>query len=574
MDKLILFLLIIVLILCFKNINVMVKKSDEDVMKVIIVLITIGLLFMCRGDLVEGILSDNQMKKECRGVERCGTETKDEKGNTIKYYCLNKNKNICSADKYDKCENSNDPMVWCINEGSMSEFIISLDKNNDNQFDEADFKVIDNDGDGNITDAEIGFDFLTQPVTLDSIKLLYDKYTSGNTDLDPDCEHHTCSVNSPPQPPTLCWTGPSGCGSQTEDECNATPGFHYCNKSGDPDGGDSGGGESGGGDSGGGDSGSSPYIQFLNKTGEDMYIYFDKDPKESGRVFNPPVIPMGNTTFMVKVSNNQTFNISSSSNIIGNWFGGECSITNKQSYASNDNMNHAGLTSFEWTIDNANKIVAANISNVSGSNVNGKMNISGLNCDKNTSVNNMELDTTSENGCYKDFGIMTGGAGDIPSCSIKKKEGINTAPKDGLICGDNNDCLGCPLIEGCDWGGNYAGECYASILKRKYGCLEWWTNNEVAVKWKNYNTANGSDAYWWGMGEQILGNNTYNNEIIYDGSPLNDTAVKCINGAIKDKNICQGYIITNPEGSLRTCKRDNPTIPFMIKFTINKIMKI
>jgi len=54
MDKLILFLLIIVLILCFKNVNVMVKKSDEDVIKVIIVLIIVGLIFMCKDDLVEG----------------------------------------------------------------------------------------------------------------------------------------------------------------------------------------------------------------------------------------------------------------------------------------------------------------------------------------------------------------------------------------------------------------------------------------------------------------------------------------------------------------------------------------
>ena len=54
MDKLFLFLLIIVLILCFKYVNVMVKKPDEDVMKVIIVLIIISLIFMCKDDLVEG----------------------------------------------------------------------------------------------------------------------------------------------------------------------------------------------------------------------------------------------------------------------------------------------------------------------------------------------------------------------------------------------------------------------------------------------------------------------------------------------------------------------------------------
>ena len=457
MDKLILFLLIIVLILCFKNVNVMVKKSDEDVIKVIIVLIIIGLIFMCKGDLVEGILS-------------------------------------------------------------------------------------------------------------------------GNTGLDPACGGITCSKDRG-EPGECLDTSNMKCSGNMPDNGKCPQGFVNCS-GGDSGGGDSGGGDSGGGDSGGGDTGgdsdSSPYIQFLNKTGEDMYIYFDKDPRESGRVFNPSVNPVGNTTFKIKVSNNQTFNISSSSNIIGNWFGGECSITNKESYAANDNMNHAGLTSFEWSIDNANNTVSANISNVSGANVNGEMNISGLNCDKNTSVNKMELDTDSANGCYKDFGIMTGGAGDIPACSIKIKGGINTSPKDSLICGDNNECLGCKLDEGCDWSadGHFRGACYASILRRKYGCLEWWTNNELAIKWKKYNTDNRSDAYWWGMGEQILGNNTYNNEIIYDGSTLDDKAVNCINGSIKDQNTCQGYIITNPDGSLRTCKRDNSTTPFMIKFTINKIMKI
>ena len=79
MDKFILFLLIIVLILCFKNINVMVKKSHEDVMKVIIVLIIFGLLFMCKGKLVEGFeycehesCKDNTL---CWTGEACGAQT-------------------------------------------------------------------------------------------------------------------------------------------------------------------------------------------------------------------------------------------------------------------------------------------------------------------------------------------------------------------------------------------------------------------------------------------------------------------------------------------------------------------
>ena len=145
MDKLILFLLIIVLILCFKNINVMVKKSDEGVMKVIIILIIVGLLFMCKGDLIEGV--EQQMKDR----------------------------------------------------DSMREFIFSLDKNGDNTFDEADFREIDSDGDGNITDTELDFKFLTQPITLESIRSSYDNYTSGITGLDPACGGIMCSkeLNQP-----------------------------------------------------------------------------------------------------------------------------------------------------------------------------------------------------------------------------------------------------------------------------------------------------------------------------------------------------------------------------------------
>lgn len=92
MDKLILFLIIIVLILCFKNINVMVKKSDEGVMKVIIILIIIGLTFMCKGKFVEGL--ENCEHETCKGNtlcwtgEACGAQTEKE-CNAIDgfYYC-------------------------------------------------------------------------------------------------------------------------------------------------------------------------------------------------------------------------------------------------------------------------------------------------------------------------------------------------------------------------------------------------------------------------------------------------------------------------------------------------------
>lgn len=323
----------------------------------------------------------------------------------------------------------------------------------------------------------------------------------------------------------------------------------------------------------GGGGGDGSYIQFMNKTGSPMYIYFDTDPRHPERIFSPPVVPKGNTTWMIMVPNDGAFNVSSSSGNIGDWTGAQCSITDRESYAGN-NMNHAGLSSFEWTIDTANKTVAANISNVSGANVNGRMDITGLTCDKSTSQNNMDLSTTGT-GCYKDFPFMTGGANDIPTCSIKKSS-IGSAPTSGLTCGDDNDCLGCPLTEQCDWGGEYQSDCYAKILQKKYGCLEWWTNNPKAIDWKNYNTANDSDAYWWGMGEQILGSNTYDPSITYDGSALEDNsqALKCINGADTDQGTCSGYIMTNPDGSLRTCQRPNSSDKFLIKFTITEIMKV
>ena len=351
----------------------------------------------------------------------------------------------------------------------------------------------------------------------------------------------------------------------------------------------------GGGGDGGGDGGAKPphtFISFTNQTGATMYIYFDKDPTtDSDRIFSPPIVAKGTTTWMVQVPKDSSFYVSSKSGTITDWLGAQCSITNKESYdtttVGQQNMNHAGLSSFEWTIDTGGKVVAANISNVSGLNVNGTMNITGIKCDpKNDSTSASNL-STSEEACYKHYGFLTGGNNDIPTCSLKKTSRVNTASTAGLTCGGNKDgtnerdCMGCPLTEGCEWAndGGYGGACYASILKRKYGCLEWWTTNADALAWKQYNTENNSDAYWWGMGEQILGNDTYKPSIKYEGKKLEATsqALKCISNAgyaKANEKECTGYIMNNPEGSLRTCGRKDSSTPFLVSFTIKEIMKL
>ena len=327
------------------------------------------------------------------------------------------------------------------------------------------------------------------------------------------------------------------------------------------------------------------YIQFTNATDKTMFIYFDRDPNANNadRIFSPPVKkPQNNvnsTYWMVEVLIGGSLNISTNTGNINDWLSGECCITDKESYAGNSgNMNHAGLTSFEWTIDT--KTVSANISNVSGANVNGTMTITGLQCDKNTSTNNMDL---SQGGCQNDFKFMTGGNGDITTCSIKKQDNIQAVPRDGLVCGDKTECLGCDLDgEQCDWTTDsyWTGGCYASTLMKHYGCLEWWTTNDKAQLWANYNKANGSDAYYWGMGEQILGKNKYDSTVKYDGTPLSEgsKALQCVSGKAKNEqgpkweDYCSGYIINNPEGSLRSCTRPDESTKFMINFTIKEIM--
>ena len=329
------------------------------------------------------------------------------------------------------------------------------------------------------------------------------------------------------------------------------------------------------------------FIVFENKTGSDIWIWFDQNPEGSGRIFSPNVVSHGSTTWSVQVPTGGNMIISSPGDI-QQWKGGQCSVTSKKSLdVGSQNMNHAGLSSFEWTIDTAQKTVSANISNVSGLNVNGSMEITGITCDKNTSKTNVDL--TACPSASPNFKIMTGGKNDVPSCSIQKKM-VNKVAKDrtatssdGNKCGDEGDCLGCaPLHDACDVPNMYKTPCYAKILQKKYGCLAWWTSNPLASQWKKYAESGGTDAYWWGMGEQILGGNHYDNSIKYGGTALkeSDNAYKCISNATyaaDNQGVnkpCHGRIMNNPKGGLRTCRiPPSGSGRFQIKFTIKEIMK-
>ena len=330
------------------------------------------------------------------------------------------------------------------------------------------------------------------------------------------------------------------------------------------------------------------FIVFENKTASDIWIWFDKDPEGSGRIFSPNVVSHGPTTWSVQVPTGGNMVISSPGDI-QQWKGGQCSVTSKESLDGAENMNHAGLSSFEWTIDTAQKTVSANISNVSGLNVNGSMEITGITCDKNTSKTNVDLTACPSS---PNFNIMTGGKNDVASCSIQKEmvAGSNVAsvrtakPSDSNLCGDNGDCLGCaPLVDQCaGLTDMYKTLCYAKVLQKKYGCLAWWTSNNLASQWKTYAESGGTDAYWWGMGEQILGGNHYDNKIKYGGTELKttDNAYKCISNANfaaanqAKGEPCYGRIMNNPKGGLRTCRiPPSGSGRFQIKFTIKEIMK-
>ena len=331
------------------------------------------------------------------------------------------------------------------------------------------------------------------------------------------------------------------------------------------------------------------FIVFENKTDSDIWIWFDKDPRVSGRIFSPNVVSHGPTTWSVKVPTGGNMTISSPGDI-QQWDGGQCSVTSKESLDRAKNMNHAGLSSFEWTIDTAQKTVSADISNVSGLNVNGSMEITGIKCDNDNNKSQTKVDLSA---CPDKFKIMTGGKNDVASCSIKKEmvAGNSVAkdrkakPFDSNQCGDNNlDCLGCgPLTDSCAGITDmYKTQCYATVLHKKYGCLAWWTNNSLASQWKKYAESGGTDAYWWGMGEQILGGNYYDTSITYGVTALQttDPSYKCISDAKfaaaqqGTGKPCHGRIMNNPKGGLRTCRiPSSGSGRFQIKFTINKIMQ-
>jgi hypothetical protein len=108
MNKVLLLLLIIILILCFKNINKIVKKSEQNTIKFIIIVIIIGLVFMCKDKLIEGI---ENLKDECKNVDSCTGE------GDPKYLCLDINAEppVCNTNNGKQCKGSN--MLWCIEDG-------------------------------------------------------------------------------------------------------------------------------------------------------------------------------------------------------------------------------------------------------------------------------------------------------------------------------------------------------------------------------------------------------------------------------------------------------------------------
>ena len=105
MNKILVLLLIIILILCFKNINKMVNKSGQKTIKFFIILIIIGLVFMCKDKLVEGI---ENLKDACKNIDNC-------KGSNL---CLDTDANVCNPNNKDQCKRSN--MLWCIDDSKPS----------------------------------------------------------------------------------------------------------------------------------------------------------------------------------------------------------------------------------------------------------------------------------------------------------------------------------------------------------------------------------------------------------------------------------------------------------------------
>lgn len=336
-----------------------------------------------------------------------------------------------------------------------------------------------------------------------------------------------------------------------------------------------------------GDEPANTYIEVKNVTSHPMWVWFNKDGGNiTNHSFQPTLNKYASTTWGVQIPNGNSLYVYGNSD---GWNGGQFVVTKYDSRSkANGEINISGLTSFEFTIMNGE--VWGNISNVSGVNATGTMNITGLSdCDRGKTTNtNAESLLTCPPKFQCDRNVCVSG----DACTLKKltpsqinATGISsTGPKTGLTCGDNGDCLGCPLNEpgtdGCQpyppWTkapgdgkvGMFDSSCYGNILKKKYGCLEWWTNN--STEWKKYATQNGTDSYWWAMGEQVLGGNTYNSSITYPGGAIDAKSKGCISGTTSESD-CTGYIIPNENSSLMKCNINGQ--PFKVIYTITGIME-
>jgi len=303
------------------------------------------------------------------------------------------------------------------------------------------------------------------------------------------------------------------------------------------------------------------YIEIINKATYPIWVWFNKDPTQNNHQFTPDFTYKKDTTWGTHICAGKSLYIHGPDR---KWTGGQFAVTREKKVAGNGNINIAGLTSFEFTITTAK--ISGNISNVSGVNASGTMVVTGVTCDgKNTNTNADALLTSCPEQFKCDPNVCASG----DACTLKKQKLLSKeiVPKTELKCGNNSkDCLGCPLDENtltnCPpstaWGDNnpmYKSACYGDILQHKYGCLEWWTDNTKAKAWKEYATRGSTDSYWWGMGEQKLGGDTYTG-IAYKGGGLSLTPLQqaCISGA-QTGTSCAGNIIPVPKGesSLLSC---------------------
>jgi hypothetical protein len=336
-----------------------------------------------------------------------------------------------------------------------------------------------------------------------------------------------------------------------------------------------------------GDEPADTYVEVKNVTGHPMWIWFNKDAGNiSSHSFQPPLYKYASTTWGVQIQNRNSLYIYGNSD---GWNGGQFVVTKYDRRSTgNGEINISGLTSFEFTINDSD--IWGNISNVSGVNVAGIMDITGLSeCDRGKTTNtNAEALLNCPPKFQCDPNVCVSG----DACTLKKltpsqiqATGVSsTGPRSGLNCGDNGDCLGCPLnervthecspyppwttIPGDGKPGMFDSPCYGNILKKKHGCLEWWTNN--SDDWKTYATQNGTDSYWWAMGEQVLGGNVYDESVTYPGGAIDAKTKGCISGTTSASD-CAGYIVPNKNSSLMKCRINGQ--PFKVIYTIRGIME-